>query len=119
MKLDKEDLDAIADAVAAKLKAPAAAPSTGKAAEKPETAAEKKKRLAAEAAEAANDGPKREAVLAKVKELGDAKGRDVVKNLISKYGESFGKVADSDLAGLMADLEALESAEEAPAGDEY
>lgn len=116
MKFDKEDLDAIADAVAAKLAGKAPAASTGKAADKPADKPKNNK----PADKPKDTGPKREDVLAKVKELGDAKGRDVVKNLIAKYGESFGKVADGDLGNLLADLEALEAGEgETPAGDDY
>jgi hypothetical protein len=115
-ELEAEDIELIAEAVAKKLKATAAAPApkadkpAGKPA-KPEKPAEKAK----------EEGPKvdRAAVLEKVKELGETKSRDEAKSLISKYAESFGKVADSDLPALLADIEAALAGDESGEGDSY
>lgn len=103
MKLDKEDLDAIADAVATKLatianiSAPKGTKATtkGKAEEKP--------------ADKPADGPKREDVFAFLKEVGEKAGRDKVVATINKYAPKFSEVKDSDLGNLKADLDALAS----------
>lgn len=61
--------------------------------------------------------PKRDDVLAKIREYGAKEGKDKAKTLISKYAEAFGEVKDEDLPALLEDVtKAL--AGEAPAAEE-
>lgn len=121
MKLDKEDLDAIADAVYAKLEANAVKVKEAKAADKPATTKPATTKAASKPADkpAEETGPKRDDVYAKLVALGEAKTKDVARGVVQNYAPKFGEVADKDLAALLADIEkAAEETEEVPVEDD-
>lgn len=100
-------VNAIADAVISKFKAEGGSvtPKTGDKADKADKTNTGKKADT-------KTKVKREDVLAKVRELGEAKGKPAAKEAISKYAAAFGDVKDEDLPKLLADVEAALAAEE-------
>lgn len=117
--LEKADLEAIADAIVAKLKdeglvvaagdAPAEAEESKPAKSTP--AKGKSTPAKGKGTAAKKDEPEvdRAAVLKAVRDLGEAKGRDVAKGIVANYAESFGDVKDEDLPKLLAEIEAAAS----------
>jgi len=112
MKLDLSDvIDAIAEAVVAKIKEEGATVS-GAADDKPPTNKDKtaaKDKPAGKPATGkgkAKDKPDRDAIYEKVKELGERDGKPAARELIQEYAPTFGEVSDDDLPKLLADVEA-------------
>lgn len=124
IELEDSDISRIADAVVAKIVAAGGTVETAPAAEEKAPAkAKAEAKPKAKAEKAAAPTTDRNEVLAKVKELGEAKGRDVAKGIISNYAESFGAVKDEDLADLLASvtaaLEGDDDSADADEGDGY
>ena len=121
LELEQSDIDAIADAIVAKMGNAAPASEESKPASKPAAKDKPANKPAAKGKPAAKDKPavERGDVLNAVKALGEAKGRDVAKACVAKYAESFGDVSDEDLPKLLADVEAASAeGEDAPSGDD-
>jgi hypothetical protein len=126
MKLEKDDLDAIAAAVIAGLKAEgigATAPATTKTGGKAGT---KDKPADAPKTEEAPKGPTdeevkkaRAALLEKLKATGEKIGKDAAKALVANYADGFANVQYADFAKLEADLEAAANEGAGAAGDDY
>jgi hypothetical protein len=106
-------IEAIASAVHVKMAATAKAAGKPIKAPKAEEPAPKPVDPPKDDEQPSTDVPPRADVLAKVRELGDKKGREVATDLVKNFAPAFKDVKDEDLAGLLAAVvEALEATED-------